>query len=89
MVFDRPVTWSTNVKIMNWVALVSRNENLQQYVEMQCIKQTSTVRISRKGNKPVPRIVFRYGRQDRQVRKVLETRRFVLEGLKHSALDTE
>jgi hypothetical protein len=63
VVFDRPVRWETNVKIMNWVALLSGNPSLQRYVRMQCIKGTSTARISvKKGKreKPIPRIVFRY-----------------------------
>jgi len=78
IVFDRPVHWETNVTIMNWAALESGNVNLQKYVRMQCIKQTSTVRISPKGKKPAPKIVFRYGTQDRMVRKYLENRSFVL-----------
>jgi hypothetical protein len=84
VVFDRPVRWATNVKIMNWVALESGNSDLQRYVRMQCIKETSTVRISRKKgkrDKPIPRIVFRFGKQDRQIEKFLETRRFVLDSL--------
>jgi len=50
---------------MNWIALESRNVNLQKYVRMQCIKGTSTVRISSKGNKPAPSIVFRFGAQNK------------------------
>ena len=52
---------------------------------MQCIKGTSTARISgKKGKrvKPVPKVVFRFGRQDRQIKKFLETRKFVLDSLK-------
>jgi hypothetical protein len=53
---------------------------------MQCIKKSSTVRGSaKKGtrNKPVPRIVFRFGKQDRQVKKFLETRKFILVSLEN------
>jgi hypothetical protein len=71
-----------NVRIMNWVALESGNENLQRYVRMQCIKETSTVRISRKGKKPVPKVVFCYGLQDKQVRNFLETRKLLLNFLR-------
>jgi hypothetical protein len=63
---------------MNWVGLESGNLNLQKYVRMQCIKKTSTVRISNKGNKPIPKIVFRFGNQNRQIKKFLETRTFIL-----------
>jgi len=85
VVFDRPVRWETNVRIMNWVALLSGNPNLQRYVRMQCIKGTSTARISvKKGKrvKPVPKVVFRFERQDRQIEKFLETRKFILDSLK-------
>jgi hypothetical protein len=85
VVFDRPVRWKTNVRIMNWVALLSGNPDLQRYVRMQCIKETSTARISvKKGKrvKPIPKVVFRFGRQDRQIKKFLKTRRFILDSLK-------
>jgi hypothetical protein len=85
VVFNRPVRWATNVKIMNWVALESGNADLQRYVRMQCIKKSSAMRVSvKKGkrDKPVPRIVFRFGKQDRQVNKFLESRKFILDSLK-------
>lgn len=82
VVFNRKVKWDLNVRIMNWVALESGNEGLRNYVRMQCIKRSSTVRVSPKQNKPYPRIVYRYGKQDGQVAKFLETRRFVLGFLK-------
>lgn len=78
VVFDRPVRWETNVKVMNWVALESGNPNVQKYARMQCIKKTSTVRISNKGDKPSPKVVFRFGSQNRQIKKFLETRAFIL-----------
>lgn len=86
VVFDRPVKWETNVKIMNWVALLSGNPDLQRYVRMQCIKQSSTARISKKRSrnkvKPVPKVVFRYGAQYRKIQWFLETRKFILNSLK-------
>lgn len=85
VVFNRPVDWSKNVHVMNWVSLESGNENLQRYVRMQCIKETSTVRISAKGKKPIPKIVFHYGFQDKQIRKFLETRKLLLSFLRAEA----
>jgi hypothetical protein len=82
VVFNLPVDWSRNVHVMNWTALESGNENLQKYVRMQSIKETSTLRISRKGKKPIPKIVFRYGLQDKQIKKFLETRKLILGFLK-------
>jgi hypothetical protein len=82
VIFNHPVNWSLNVHIMNWVALESGNENLKKYVIMQDIKETSTVRISGKNKKPIPKILFRYGVQDKQIKKFLETRRLILNFLK-------
>jgi ferritin len=48
---------------------------------MQCIKETS-LRYSKKGNKPIPKVVFRFGSHNRMVKKALETRRFILDSLK-------
>jgi hypothetical protein len=82
IIFNRPVNWTKNMHISNWYAhevrLESGNNNVQNYVEMQCIKETSTVRISRKNKKPIPKIIFRYGLQDKQVKKYLETRKLIL-----------
>lgn len=80
-VFNKSVSWSLNVKIMNWVGVESGIVSLQNYVHMQCIKQNSTLRFSSKGKKPVPTVVFSYGKQDRQISKFLETREFVLHSL--------
>jgi hypothetical protein len=85
MVFDRPVRWETNVKITNWVALESGNADLQRYARMQCIKKTSTARVSWKKGKTRQAYspnIFRFGRQNRQVKKFLETRKFILDSLK-------
>ena len=39
---------------------------------MQCIKQSSTLRVSRKGDKPSPRIVYREGESPETVLEELE-----------------
>ena len=75
VVFNRRVTWKRNVKIMSWVAVMSQLPKLKDYVLMQCIKGCSTLRVSRKGDKPSPRIVYRYGKQDGEVRNFLLKRR--------------
>lgn len=75
VVFNRPVSWSENCSIVAWVALLSGNEKLKTYFLMQCIKESSTLRISSKGKKPCPRIVFRLGKQDKQVKEYLSYRR--------------
>jgi len=42
---------------------------------MQGIKESSTLGVSRKGEKPSPRIVFRHGEQRKQVREFLSFRK--------------
>jgi hypothetical protein len=75
VVFDRKVSWKKNVKIMAWVSLLSRKSKLQKWFIMQCIKEGSTLRVSPKGEKPCPRIVFRYGKQDEGAQEYLCFRR--------------
>jgi hypothetical protein len=86
VIFNRKVTWASNVKIMNWAHLESGNLNLQKYVTMQCIKGTSTVRISSKGNKPAPSIVFRYGAQDKMVKEFLANKKFILSWIRKGGI---
>ena len=71
VVFDKYVSWSLNVKIMNWAALQSKNEALKDYVRMQCIKETSTLRLTD------TKIVFRYGNQNHMIKKFLENKQFI------------
>lgn len=79
VIFNRKVKWDLNVRIMAWVAIQAQNLNLKNYVLMQCIKRSSTVRCGRKGKKPSPKVVFRFGRQDGQIARFLETRSFILD----------
>ena len=44
---------------------------------MQCIKMSSTLRTIQKGEKPAPRIVFRYGSQDCAIKEFLEYRQLI------------
>jgi len=75
VVFNRPVSWSENMRIVAWVSLLSGNPMLEKWFLMQCIKEASTLRVSPKGNKPPPRIVYRYGKQDKQIRDFLVYRK--------------
>jgi hypothetical protein len=77
VVFDKPIDWPTNTKIRAWLAIESQNPSLQKYALMQGIKKTS-LRISEKENKPVPKVVFRFGTQNKMIKKYLETRSFIL-----------
>jgi hypothetical protein len=75
VVFNRSVSWSKNMKVVAWVALLSKNGGLIRWLIMQCIKQSSTLRISNKNKKPSPRIVTRQGKQDKQIQEFLEYRK--------------
>jgi hypothetical protein len=44
---------------------------------MQVIKESSTLRVGPKFRKPSPRIVYRFGKQDRQIREFLEMRKTI------------
>ncbi len=77
LVFNAPVSWSKNLHVIAWIAQRVKNRSLNAYVIMQCIKESSTLRIGPKGDKPSPRIVFRYGKQDKQIKNFLEYRRLI------------
>jgi hypothetical protein len=71
------VSWRKNVKIMAWVSLLSQNKDLQKWFLMQCIKEGSTLRVSKKGEKPEPRLVYRYGSQTGQIAEFLAYRKLI------------
>lgn len=75
VIFDREVTWSENMRIVAWVALLSGLGKLKTWFLMQCIKESSTLRVSPKKEKPSPRIVYRDGEQDKGIRCFMAYRR--------------
>jgi hypothetical protein len=74
VVFNRAVSWSRNVHIMCWVALFSGIESLRKFIWMQGIKESSTLRVGPKNKKPSPRVAYRWGYQDIQVKYYLRWR---------------
>jgi hypothetical protein len=77
VVFDRAVSWSENLRVVAWVSLQSQNGGLVKWLIMQCIKQSSTLRVSRKNKKHSPRIVVRHGKQDGEIQEFLEYRKLI------------
>ena len=77
VLFNKSVSWIENMKIVAWVALGSQNRGLIKWLIMQCIKQSSTLRVSPKNQKPSPRIVYKYGKQTHQIRCFLEYRKLI------------
>lgn len=77
ILFDRSVTWKKNTHIMAWVCVESKNAGLIKWFLMQCIKESSTLRVSPKKGKTSPRLVFRFGKQDNEIRNFLKYRKLV------------
>jgi hypothetical protein len=63
--------------IISWIAVESQLGKLRDYVLMQVIKKSSTLKVGPKFKKPPPRIVYRYSKQDRQIREFLEMRKTI------------
>ncbi|MCJ7634423.1 hypothetical protein MUP77_18780 [Candidatus Bathyarchaeota archaeon] len=82
VIFNRAVSWSRNVHIMCWLALISGIESLRKYSLMQGIKESSTLRIGDKGTKTSPRVVYRWGKQNFQIAIYLKDRKNMKKALK-------
>ena len=88
-VFNRRVSWFENTRIMAWVSMESHNEKLKDYVLMQILKGSSTLRLSNKGKKPLPKPIFRHGNQDKQIAEFFDTKKFAEDFLRnHNGGDT-
>ena len=78
VVFDRYVSRDENLSVVGWVAILSKSLKLKEdYLGMQCIKMSSTLRVAPKGEKPSPRIIYRYGSQDHAIKDFLEYRKLI------------
>jgi len=63
--------------VMSWIAMGCKLSGLKDWVLMQGIKESSTLRIGPKGDKPSPRIVYRFGSQNERVAVFLSERRVI------------
>jgi len=77
VVFNRKVSWKENVAVMAWVCLFTKHPKLTGWFILQCRKMASTLRVSPKRQKPSPRIVYRHGKQDKEIRNFLQFRRLI------------
>ena len=77
IIFNCYVSWNVSLSVIGWVAILSKSVPLLRYLAMQCIKGASTIRISPKGEKPSPRVVYRYGEQDHAVKEFLRERQTI------------
>jgi len=55
------LTWRKNMHIISWIAAESQLGKLRNYVLMQVLTESSTLRVGAKFKKPSPRIIHRYG----------------------------
>lgn len=77
VVFDRSVSPLDVIGIVAHACLEIKNAPLIRWFILQCRKEEFTLRISPKGDKPRPRIVYRYGKQNREIRRYLQYRRLI------------
>lgn len=70
------LTPSKNTRVYMWI-YESRIPEMKDYALMQSIKMSSTLRVSLNREKPSPRIVFRHGKQDEEIRNFMRNRRLI------------
>lgn len=75
IVCNKSVSWLENLNVIAWACLLTHKTELMKYLVMQILKSSSTLRIGKQGDKPAPRIVFRFGKQDNEIRNYLKWRR--------------
>ena len=72
--FNRSVTWEENLTIICWASYMVRREKggkkSMRWVIMQGLKECSTLRISKKFNKPRPRIIYKEGSQNNEIKNL-------------------
>lgn len=89
VIFNKPMkSWRKTVNIISRIAVKTKNPEVYKWVLMQIIKKASTLRISHKGNKPIPKIVYSYGKLDKQVKAFLSVRNDVIRFLLKDLLDS-
>lgn len=77
-IFNQEISKDNIDAYLAWLCLEVNDYNLTKWYIMQRIKQTYTLRIGFKGNKNPPKIVFRYGNQDKMIKEFLDNRDFIL-----------
>jgi len=80
VVFNRSVSWKENVEIMSWASITIEGKQLKKcpltkYVLMCGIQTVSCLRISKKNKKPRPRTVFKFGKQNNEIKNYLQFKR--------------
>jgi hypothetical protein len=74
IIFNKKLTYEKCVSIIADVCLYAKSESLSKWFHLQCIKGEFTLRVSSKGEKPSPKIVFRYGKNNKEIKEFLQYR---------------
>jgi hypothetical protein len=87
VVFNEPKDRFEVFQIIGWIGITANNPNVWKWVCMQAVKGALTLRLSPKplsdgGFKPPPKVVYRYGEQDKCIKDFLKIRRNVLNAFK-------
>jgi len=78
IVFNEPVTYDKLVSMLAWLSMVVKDGKLTEWFLMQLIKGTFTLRHGFKGKTKPPKIIYRYGKQDKKIAEFLANRKFIL-----------
>ena len=78
VVYDRSISWAKNMSVVAQTCLETKSEGMIKWFLLKCRKQESTLRIGSKEEKAPPRVVFRDGKQDGEIRNYLSSREKIL-----------
>jgi hypothetical protein len=84
-VFNGEVSKDELQSILAWLCLFTKDNKLITWFLLQLIKGTYSLRFGFKGRIKPPKIVYRWGNQDRQIAKFLENRNFILDFLESNS----
>ena len=85
-VFNRVVAEKELNGILAWLCLFTKDYKLITWFLLQNIKGSYTLRHGFKHKKNCPKIVYKFGNQDKQIAKFLANRKFILNFLKNEGV---
>ena len=62
---------------LGWFSVLSHNPKMKDYHVMQSVKMSSTLRVVPTKDKPSPRVIYRYGEQDHEIKNFLKHRQLI------------
>jgi len=67
---------------------MSKNRRLTEWFVMQCVKGSDTLGVGKKGDKPKPKLMFKYGRLDGEVKAFIKKRKEVWNILRKTMIES-